>query len=194
MAVLNYSDTVPAPPSGKTNAKWQADPAGTDPRNVSLYMPTMVGDSGSGGTSGAVPAPAAGDAAAGKFLSANGTFAVPGALGTQPYDIGIFIPGTLTSSNQIIARWIPPRAITFAAGIAPSTATASAASTGTAVFSLQKNGVQFGTLTYTASATGVFAAASPASFNGTSDVLSIVGPASADLTLANIGMILSGTR
>lgn len=37
----------------------------------------FVGDSGSGGTKGLVPAPAAGDAAAGKFLSADGSFEVP---------------------------------------------------------------------------------------------------------------------
>jgi len=41
-------------------------------------LPSLVGDSGSGGTKGLVPAPAAGDAAAGKFLKADGTFAVPG--------------------------------------------------------------------------------------------------------------------
>ena len=35
---------------------------------------TMVGDSGAGGTKGAVPAPAAGDAAANKFLKADGTW------------------------------------------------------------------------------------------------------------------------
>lgn len=40
-------------------------------------MATMVGDSGSGGTQGAVPAPSAGDAAAGKFLSAAGTWDLP---------------------------------------------------------------------------------------------------------------------
>jgi hypothetical protein len=37
----------------------------------------MTGDSGSGGAGGAVPAPAAGDAAAGKFLAASGDWAVP---------------------------------------------------------------------------------------------------------------------
>ena len=41
----------------------------------------MVGDSGSGGLSGNVPAPGAGDAAAGKFLKADGTWAAPGASG-----------------------------------------------------------------------------------------------------------------
>lgn len=38
---------------------------------------TMVGDSGSGGTKGAAPAPASGDAAAGKYLSAGGTYTSP---------------------------------------------------------------------------------------------------------------------
>lgn len=38
---------------------------------------TLVGDSGSGGTAGVVPAPSAGDAAAGKFLKASGAWAVP---------------------------------------------------------------------------------------------------------------------
>lgn len=37
----------------------------------------FVGDSGSGGQSGLVPAPAAGDAAAGKFLMANGDWELP---------------------------------------------------------------------------------------------------------------------
>lgn len=40
-------------------------------------LPAAVGDSGSGGTKGLVPAPAAGDAAAVKFLKADGTWAVP---------------------------------------------------------------------------------------------------------------------
>jgi hypothetical protein len=46
-------------------------------RDVSAYMPVMVGDTGTGGASGAVPAPPAGSAAAGKFLEANGTWAIP---------------------------------------------------------------------------------------------------------------------
>lgn len=41
-------------------------------------LPVMVGDSGSGGTAGLVPAPSAGDAAAGKFLGAGGTWGLPG--------------------------------------------------------------------------------------------------------------------
>lgn len=41
----------------------------------------FIGDSGSGGAEGLVPAPAAGDAAAGKFLSADGSFQVPPGIG-----------------------------------------------------------------------------------------------------------------
>ena len=41
----------------------------------------MVGDSGSGGVHGLVPAPAAGDAAAGKFLKADGAWAAPAGVG-----------------------------------------------------------------------------------------------------------------
>jgi hypothetical protein len=44
---------------------------------ATALLNAMVGDSGSGGTKGLVPAPASGDAAAGKFLKADGTFAVP---------------------------------------------------------------------------------------------------------------------
>lgn len=57
--------------------------AGTgDPEDLTVTQATallnaVVGDSGSGGTKGLVPAPASGDAAAGKFLKADGTFAVP---------------------------------------------------------------------------------------------------------------------
>jgi hypothetical protein len=50
---------------------------------ATAILDAMVGDSGSGGTKGLVPAPAAGDAAAGKFLKADGTFAVPPGTGSN---------------------------------------------------------------------------------------------------------------
>lgn len=45
---------------------------------ATAILNAMVGDSGSGGTKGLVPAPSAGDSAAGKVLSAGGTWALPG--------------------------------------------------------------------------------------------------------------------
>jgi hypothetical protein len=52
---------------------------------------TFTGDSGAGGAAGGVPAPAAGDAAASKFLKANGTWAT--ALG-----------GTLGATDNVVPR------------------------------------------------------------------------------------------
>ena len=46
----------------------------------------MVGDSGAGGTKGLVPAPAAGDAAAAKYLKADGTWATVSASGAVATD------------------------------------------------------------------------------------------------------------
>jgi len=43
----------------------------------SVNAPQFTGDSGLGGATGLVPAPAAGDAAAGRFLGANGAWSVP---------------------------------------------------------------------------------------------------------------------
>jgi len=48
---------------------------------LQTQVPILVGDSGSGGTAGVVPAPAAGDAAAAKFLGANGSWSVPTGTG-----------------------------------------------------------------------------------------------------------------
>jgi hypothetical protein len=44
---------------------------------TNTVLPAFTGDSGSGGVKGLVPAPSAGDAAAGRFLAAGGTFTAP---------------------------------------------------------------------------------------------------------------------
>lgn len=80
----NLNATTPAPASGKQNIVF-ADDAGTPTVNISATDPAMVGDTGSGGTAGNVPAPASGDAAAGKFLKADGTWAVPPGSGTGTF-------------------------------------------------------------------------------------------------------------
>lgn len=51
------------------------------PTQVTADLIPLVGDSGSGGTKGLVPAPAAGDAAASKFLKADGSWAAPSGSG-----------------------------------------------------------------------------------------------------------------
>lgn len=90
------SKTTPAPPTGQQDIVFQSDGA-TPQQSISAYDPVMVGDSGSGGKAGNVPAAGSGDAAAGKFLKADGTFAVPtkgvGVVGIT-IDGGGSVPGT----------------------------------------------------------------------------------------------------
>lgn len=76
-------------------------------------LPTFVGDSGAGGTKGAVPAPAAGDASASKFLHAGGTWiALPGGgdavlggtnvfTGSNTFNLGITVGAAITGASGI---------------------------------------------------------------------------------------------
>ena len=43
-SIINLDNTTPAPPTGLTNVEWQGD--SSTPRNVSAYVPNMVGDAG----------------------------------------------------------------------------------------------------------------------------------------------------
>lgn len=54
-----------------------ATPSDLTPTQVTALLNAMVGDSGSGGTKGLVPAPGAGDFAAGRYLDASGGWSVP---------------------------------------------------------------------------------------------------------------------
>lgn len=61
---------------GRTTAG-TGDPEDLTATQATAILNNMVGDSGAGGTKGLAPAPAAGDAAAGKYLKADGTWTVP---------------------------------------------------------------------------------------------------------------------
>ena len=75
-STINLNATTPSPAAGHQNVAVATDSA-TPTANISFTDPVMVGDSGSGGTAGNVPAPPAGSAAAGKVLKAVGSFPVP---------------------------------------------------------------------------------------------------------------------
>ena len=66
----------------------------------------FVGDSGSGGSEGHVPAPPAGSGAAGKFLKADGTWTVPPSSGGMTWPSS---PGIAAKSRhriyELIADW-----------------------------------------------------------------------------------------
>jgi hypothetical protein len=72
----NLNATTPAAATGKQNVVFATD-AGSPTANISATDPAMIGDTGSGGKAGNAPAPGSGDAAAGKYLKADGTWAVP---------------------------------------------------------------------------------------------------------------------
>jgi len=70
------ADVATATFKGRTTAG-TGDPEDLTATQATALLNNFVGDSGSGGTKGLVPAPASGDAAAGKFLKANGSWAAP---------------------------------------------------------------------------------------------------------------------
>lgn len=110
-----------------------------------------------------------------------------------PIAIATFAPGVGTNA-QILLRIPVTRAYAFPASATLSKASASAAATGSTTFTLTKNGTSFATVNYAASATtGTWTQASTATF-AAGDVLEIDGPATADASLADVGITLDGTR
>lgn len=110
-----------------------------------------------------------------------------------------FVPGVsnkgVGANGDIYFYGILPFAVTFPSGAAGSTAVAKTAATGSTTFTFKKGGVSFATIVFSASGTvGAFTLASTTSFNGTSDVLEIDGPATADATLADFTLLLLGYR
>jgi hypothetical protein len=73
--------------------------------NRTLDISNFTGDSGSGGTKGAVPAPSAGDADALKYLSAAGTFS------TAPITASFYVNSASTATGVAVA--LSPRAGSF---------------------------------------------------------------------------------
>ena len=130
--------------------------------------------------------PAGADGADGTDGTIPSTFAMP-------YDLAFFVGGAMADSviNAIVGSYIAPRAVTLPAGLTSSVAKAETASTGTVVYNLNVNGVTEGTITFTASATGVLAAASQIDI-AVGDVVTIVNPGSLDATLADVSITLVG--
>lgn len=108
---------------GRTTAG-TGDPEDLTATQATALLNAMVGDSGSGGTKGLVPAPAAGDAAAGKFLKADGTWAAPSGSGDaiqadiQTQDYTRFTSG---GTADAITGTLSPAVANYAAGLRVTT-------------------------------------------------------------------------
>jgi predicted RNA-binding protein with TRAM domain len=128
-----------------------------------------------------------------KLSATSGDWSDPNYLVGDRFDLSIFI-GDFPHSGEIVLRHVfSQTGANFEAGLADSSAKAEVGSTGTAVFSIQKNGVEIGTVTFDASATGDFELLGGASFVK-DDVLSLVAPAPQDETLLNVSITLAGMR
>lgn len=116
-----FSLFKPAAPSGSVNLPFQYDVNGPNV-TVSVSAPVLVGDSGTGGTAGLAPAPAAGDGAAKKWLKATGAWlaivasdlagAVFGASGASHSAGAVPDPGSSAGTTRYLredATWaVPP--------------------------------------------------------------------------------------
>ena len=101
--------------------------------------------------------------------------------------------GGVPLAGERLFRMVMARAISLPAGLANSHASAEIASTSTAVFSLRKGDVEFGTVTFDASASGAFAAAAETQF-AAGDVLNVIAPTSQDAALSDVSITLAGDR
>jgi hypothetical protein len=111
----------------------------------------------------------------------------------QPFDLTAFYPG-VPSASAIVTRVPVARAVTFPSALAGSIGKARVAATAQTVFDVQKNGASVGSITFAAAATSATFAAASAITLAAGDILSIHAPATADATLADIGIVLAGTR
>jgi hypothetical protein len=90
---------------GRAAGAGTGDPTDLTATQATAILDVMVGDSGSGGTKGLVPAPASGDAAANKYLKADGTWAtVTGGSGSGGAQITMDSPNGFGSTNTAVRK------------------------------------------------------------------------------------------
>lgn len=110
--------------------------------------------------------------------------------GTQAFILAMFFASTLGASEMLM-RYVTKTPFDLTT-LANSIASAGTASTGTQVLTIAKNGSSIGTVTFTASATGVIAGAG-ATF-AVDDILTVTAGATPDATLANVSLTLKGIK
>lgn len=113
--------------------------------------------------------------------------------GAQPFDLTAFYPG-VPSASAIVTRVPVARAVTFPSGLTGSIAKSRVAATAQKIFDVQKNGVSVGSITFAAGATTATFTVASAITLAAGDLLSIIAPSTADTTLADVGIVLAGTR
>jgi hypothetical protein len=108
------------------------------------------------------------------------------------YDLAAYVPDAPAGSAEV-ARWAISRSVDFPTDFGASNAVAGVAATASTVLTVRKNGTSVGTITFGAAGT-------VGAFSGTAwsvvadDVVTITNQATADATLAQIGITLTGER
>lgn len=185
--------TTPAAPTGQQNVVFQTD-GGTPSQDITAYDQVMVGDTGSGGLAGNVPAPPSGSAAAGKFLKADGTWASPTNRTKELSSAVAGLPGP--SMNVLIYTSVS--AVTLAGNLAGAFGSVGANPTATATYTVKKTSggttTSVGTIAISTSGGFTFATTSGATVSlAAGDRLTVVSPATVDVTLADVSFTLVGT-
>jgi hypothetical protein len=111
----------------------------------------------------------------------------------RPISVVVMMPG-VGSNAQVLAYFKMDRPCVFPASAPNSFGVANTAATGSTTFTFKKNGSSFATAVFSSSGTtATFTQASAASF-AIGDIFEVDGPATADATLANMGLTLQGYR
>ena len=118
----------------------------------------------------------------------SGAFVQFSFAGATAEDVATWVRGK-PDASEVVLRYVATHSITFPANLTGSQVKAATASTASKVFSVQKNGSEFATVTISASGTTASFAGSSTSF-AAGDVLTVVAPASQDTTLADIAITL----
>jgi hypothetical protein len=180
-----YTLTVYAP--GSNVAVWEASYliAAGGSYDLSSLVPLVPNNSGGTGGWGFLGTGEPGGSSGETNLLKN-YFKIPGF-----YDVSAFCPGQFTST-QLMFMVPVDRTVSIPANATGSVAVCGTAPTADAVFTFNKNGTSFGTLTIGAgTTTGTFATTATTFASG--DVLSVVAQALTDSTFANLAFTLAGT-
>ena len=103
-AVTNAKLDSMTGPTVKGRSSGSGAPSDLSMATLNGMLPNMVGDTGSGGTAGLVPAPTSGDAAAKKFLTAGALWTAPDLNDLTPSQAGN--SGKVLSTNGSTTSWV----------------------------------------------------------------------------------------
>ena len=128
------------------------------------------------------------------FYQKNSDGDVSPLAGWGKFDLTSYYPG-IPGANTIILRIPVAHAVYFPDDFAGSYGVASANATATRIYDIQVNGVSIGTATFLiGTSVAQFYTTNTDTLLAAGDIISIVAPAVADATLANIGLALAGER